>query len=96
MTNFQCTIGSGTRTPLIAAGLPNVYASVLTIQNSAGANVRVGGSTVTSTSGLVLATGSPGGSITLAPSIPRGILLNNVYLAGTTGNVIDILYEPSE
>ena len=96
MNNFQVTIGAGTRTPLIAAGSPNVYASMLIIQNSAGANCRFGGSTVTSASGIVLATGSPGGSATITLAPPRGCLLNNIYLAGTAGNVIDICYEPGQ
>lgn len=97
MINFQVTIGSGTRTPLIAAGLPPVYASFLIIQDNAGANVRFGGSTVSSTSGILLAFAAtpPGGSSTMQFNFPRGALLNNIYLAGTTGNVIDIAYEPS-
>lgn len=95
MTNFQVTIGAGTRTPLIAAGQPNVYASFLIVQDNAAANVRVGGSTVSSTSGILLALGSPGGSATMQFNFPRGALLNNIYLAGTAGNVIDIAYEPS-
>ena len=95
MTNFQVVIGSGARTPLIAAGQPNVYASFLIIQDGAAANVRIGGSTVSATSGIVLIAGTPGGSATMQFNFPRGTLLNNIYLAGTAGNVIDIAYEPS-
>ncbi len=97
MINFQVTIGAGTRTPLIAAGLPPVYASFLIIQDNAGANCRFGGSTVTSSSGVLLAFAAspPGGSATCQLAIPRGACLNNIYLAGTAGNIIDICYEPS-
>ena len=95
MINFQVTIGSGTRTPLIAAGLPPVYASWLVVQDNAGANLRVGGSTVSATSGILLASGTPGGSVTGTFNFPRGSCLNNCYLAGTTGNVIDVCFEPS-
>lgn len=95
MTNFQVTLGAAA-TPLIKAGNPNVYASFLIIQDNAGANLRFGGSTVSSTSGILLSSGTPGGSSTMQFNFPRGCLLNNVYLAGTNGNVIDVAYEPSE
>lgn len=95
MINGQVTIGSGTRTPLIASGQPNVYASLLIIQDNAGSACWVGGSTVATNKGIQLASGSPGGSVTMVFSAPRGCLLNNIYLAGTTGNVIDYAYETS-
>jgi hypothetical protein len=95
MTNFQVTLLSGKATPLIAAGQPNVYASFLIIQNNAGANVTFGGSTVTASIGIVVASGAPGGSSTMQFNFPRGCLLNNVYLFGTAGNLIQVCYEPS-
>jgi hypothetical protein len=93
MTNFQITLGASA-TPLIAAGLPPKYASWLVVQDNAGAALRMGGSTVSATSGVAISTG--GGSVTGQFNFPRGCCLNNVYLAGTAGNVIDICYEDSE
>ena len=97
MINFQVTLGSGARTPLIAAGSPPVYASFLIIQDNAGANMRFGGSTVTSSVGILLAFAAspPGGSATCQLAMPRGACLNNIFIAGTAANIIDICYEPS-
>jgi len=95
MISFQITLGAA-KTPLIAAGQPNAYASYLVIQDNAAANVRLGGSTVSATAGILLSQGSPGGSLTCQFNFPRGALLNNIYLFGTNGNVIDVCYEPSE
>jgi len=92
MINFQVTLGAG-KTPLIAAGQPNVYASWLVLQDNAAAVFRMGGSTVSATSGISIGVG--GGSVTGDFSFPRGCLLNNVYLFGTAGNIIDVCYEPS-
>ena len=93
MTNFQITLVGTGANPLIAAGKPNVYASWMVIQDNAGANLRMGGSTVSATSGVVITTS--GGSVTGQFNFPRGCLLNNVNIAGTPGNTIDVCYEPS-
>lgn len=93
MQNFQITLVGTGANPLIASGNPNVYASWMVIQDNAGANLRMGGPSVSSTSGIAISTG--GGSVTGQFNFPRGCLLNNVYIAGTAGNVIDIAYEPS-
>ena len=94
MINFQVTISNpAAATPLIAAGAPNKYASWLVVQYNAGAALRMGGPSVTATSGIAISTG--GGSVTGEFSFPRGCCLNNVYLFGTAGNIIDITYEPS-
>jgi hypothetical protein len=63
------------------------------VQDNAGASLRMGGPSVTSSSGIAIGIG--GGSVTGDFSFPRGCCLNNVYLFGTNGNVIDICYEPS-
>jgi hypothetical protein len=93
MINFQVTLVGTGANPLIAAGLPPKYASWMVIQDNAGASVRMGGSTVSSSSGIVINTS--GGSVTGTFNFPRGCCLNNVFLAGTAGNIIDVAYEPS-
>lgn len=94
MISFQVILGAAA-TPLITAGAPNQYASWLVVQNNAGASVTMGGPTVTATNGVVISSGSPGGSVTGAFEFPRGACLNNIYLFGTAGNAINIVYEPS-
>ena len=94
MINFQITLVGTGANPLIAPGLPPKYASWLVIQDNAAGALRMGGSTVSSTSGISLSTS--GGSVTGQFNFPRGACLNNIYLAGTAGNVIDICYEDSE
>ena len=92
MISFQVTLGA-TATPLVASTVPPKYASWLVVQDNAGAGVRMGGPTVTASLGISIGTG--GGSVTGEFSFPRGTCLNNIYLFGTNGNVIDITYEPS-
>lgn len=94
MISFQVTIPNpAAAVPLIAAGAPNQYASWLVVQDNAGASIRMGGPTVSATSGILISTS--GGSVTGDFSFPRGCCLNNVYLFGTAGNVIDVAYEAS-
>lgn len=74
----------------------NIYCSLLIIQDNAAALVRVGDNTVSGTKGIVLlpnATPPGGGSITSQPLIIRGTHLQDWWLFGTAGNIIDILYE---
>ena len=80
-------------TPLIPAGNPNVYASVLSIQDNAGHDVRVGDNTVTASRGQAV---TANGSIYTAPVPPRGTLLNQWFVFGTNGDVIDFLYEDAQ
>lgn len=94
MKNFQVTLVGTGANPLIAAGLPPVYASWMVIQDNAGDDVRMGGATVSSTSGVLIS--NSGGSVTGQFNFPRGTCLNNCYIAGTAGNIIDIAYEDSE
>ena len=93
MIDFTVTLSGAT--PLIAKGLPPAYASLLVIQDKSGANVAFGGSTIATTGGITLVAGSPGGSVTMPLPFPRGACLNNIYLLGTNGNVINIAHEPS-
>lgn len=64
------------------------------IQNNATHNIRFGDSTVTTSKGVVLASGSPGGSYTTTGSMngsqPVPDDLSQWYIAGTNGDVIDV------
>jgi hypothetical protein len=92
MRLIQLTLGSGTNTQVTTQ---NIYASIVVFQNNAANNMRIGDNTTTSSKGITLASGSPGGSATLQIFPPRGTLLSSYYVAGTAGQVIDILYETS-
>lgn len=63
----------------------------ITIQNNAAAVVRVGDSTVSATRGMALSAGSPGSSGTFTTSIDFATSLDEWYLFGTAGQVIDIM-----
>ena len=89
----QITLTSSA-TPLIAAGSPNVYASALQVQNNSIHNARVGDNTVTASRGVAI--GSVGGGFYTAPCPPKGTLLNQWFVFGTAGDVIDFLYESAQ
>lgn len=87
------TLTAAANVPLIPAGSPNIYASMLVVQNNATHNVRMGDNTTSSTKGILLfATGSN----TVNIAAPHGTLLNSYFLAGTNGDVIDWMYENSQ
>jgi hypothetical protein len=97
MRILQVTLGSGA-TQVVAnqdavIGGYNIYCSVLIFQNNASHNVRVGDNTVTASRGILL---NPGGSNTLTVCPPHGTLLSQYYLYGTSGDVIDVMYEVSQ
>ena len=93
MRTIQVTLGAGA-TPITTN--PNLYASVLIVQNNAAAVVRLGDSSVSATKGIAMANGSPGGSTTLTFAFPRGAHLSEYFLFGTAAQVIDVLYESAE
>lgn len=76
----------------------NLYASVVAIQNNAAAVCRVGDNTVSATKGIALAAGSTTtqSALVLAPATPRGIHLSDLFLFGTTSQLIDVMYETAE
>ncbi len=99
MRLIQVTLGSGATqiTPNLDASTgKNIYASALIIQNNAANACRVGDNTVTTSRGIALPPGSPGGSSTITFTMTRGSLLSQWYIAGTSGNVIDVLYETAQ
>ena len=94
MIDLQVTTGAAA-TP-IYSGSRNFYASFLIIQNNSAGSIRFGGPTVTSSRGILIANGTPPGSATMQFNFPRGACLNNLFIFGTAGLVIDVVYEPSE
>jgi hypothetical protein len=98
----QVTIGAAA-TQVSTAGVP---CSVLVFQNNAAHACRYANDSSVSVTtpgavnggtagkGILLASGSPGGSGTTSPVI-RGTMLNTWYIAGTQGDVIDYIYEPT-
>ena len=95
MTSLQVTLGSSA-TPIYSSTTRKYYASFLQIQNNAGHNCAYGGANVTLSTGIVIASGSPGGSSTMQFNFPRGACLNNLYLVGTQGDLITVAYEDAE
>jgi hypothetical protein len=89
---LQITVGPNA-TPIIPkAVVPANSAafSVLYLQNNSGTSVRVGDSTVTASKGILLASGTPGGSLTITPSLQYSGDLTEFYLFGA-GAIIDIM-----
>jgi hypothetical protein len=69
-----------------------IFVQTLVVQNNSGGDVRVGDSTVSVARGILAS--ALGGSYNTTLNFPRGTILSQWYLAGTPGNVIDVLYEP--
>ena len=87
---IQVTLGAG-NTPITTT---NTFARWVSIQNNAAHSVRVGDSSVSTTQGILLASGTPGGSVTMVigPMPSTSIDLANIYLRGTSADVIDVAY----
>lgn len=87
---LEVTIGAGTNTQVSTTDL---FARQVMIQNNAAHNMRVGDSTVTSSSnGALLASGTPGGSINFGPLNLGSFNLSNFYVAGTAADVVEVIY----
>ena len=88
--SIQVTIGGGTNTPISALDL---YVKQVSFQNNAANDMRVGGSEVTTTLGIVLKANSAGSASVLPlPQYPRAINLKDWYVAGTAAQVLDVTY----
>lgn len=86
---LQVTIGAST-TQVSTTSVP---VKQLFIQNNAAHTIRVGDSLVTSSRGALISSGSPGGSITSgAFGIQAATDLNQWWINGTNGDVIDVIY----
>jgi hypothetical protein len=86
LSTMQVTLGSGT-TQMQTASL-GVYQIIL--QNNATHSMRCGDSNTSSSRGALLASG--GGSMNFGPMSFQGLDLSQFYCAGTSGDVVDVLY----
>lgn len=94
MTIFQVTIPPGGKAQ-ISAFLPsnvpvNTFAQTLIIQNNASHVLRVGDTTVSATKGIAVAATT--GIETFGSFMNYNIMLSDVWIFGTAGDVVDILY----
>jgi len=99
MRILQLTLGSGATAispNLNSTSSEQIYVSLLVIGNASGHTIRIGDSSVTSTTGIGLATGSPGTPLVLNFETIRGSLLSSWYILGTSGEKVDILYETAQ
>lgn len=87
---FQVTIGASAT----QISTTHLYCSAWIIQNNAAHNIRFGDSTVTSSVGTALVSGTPGGSYTTTASAngtqPTPDDLSQWFIAGTQNDVIDV------
>ena len=96
MTIFQVAIPASGKVQ-ISTGLPTnvppaTFVEQLVIQNNATHNIRIGDVTVSATKGILIASGTPGGSLGFNGFMNYSCYISDVWIAGTSGDVIDILY----
>src|ERR1035437_4729574 len=96
MVIFQVTIPASGKVQL-SAGLPsyappNIFVQYLTIQNNAGHSIRIGDTTVSATKGILLASGTPGGSLGINGFMSYGSYVSDWWVFGTPADVIDVMY----
>lgn len=89
MQILQVTIAAGSAPTEITA-IQNTWVQQLIIQNNATHDIRVGDDTVTTTKGIVVK--AQGGSLNLSPNLDYTVNLSQVYIAGTAGDIIDVLF----
>lgn len=85
---LQVTLGSAATQISPGAG----FVRLVVFQNNAGHVMRIGDLNASSARGAQLAAGSPGGSLTIGPTFDSSIDLSSFYVAGTSGDVLDVLY----
>lgn len=86
---LQVTIGAGTNTQISTTSIP---VRQLYVQNNAGHNIRVGDSATSSTRGALLLSTANGSITSGLADFYASSNLNQWYIAGTNGDVIDIIY----
>jgi len=70
----------------------NTFCKQILIQNNAAHSFRVGDSTVSATKGILLAAGTPGGSLNSGPVDAYQSYLSDWWVFGTTNDKVDVLY----
>lgn len=95
VVTIQVTIGAA-NTKVIAAGA-HQNCRWIVIQNNATHTIRIGDTNITSTRGILLSSGSPGGSFFVGPDSSGSARdLGGWYINGTTNDVIDIIYDDGQ
>jgi hypothetical protein len=92
---LQVTLAAGVATPLGSPfeGIANgTFFQQIIIQNNTAASVRIGDATVSSTKGILLSSGTPGGSLTGSMEVEYSGNLNDWYAYSDTAVTLDILY----
>lgn len=93
---LQITLGAS-NTAILASASAHLNTRWFIIQNNATHIVRVGDVNISTTRGIQLPSGSPGGSFYVGPD-PAGSArdLGGWYINGTSGDVIDIIYDDGQ
>lgn len=92
---MQVTVGS-TTTQILSPGA-HLQCRWIAIQNNAAHTIRIGDASTSSTRGILLASGSPGGSFYVGPdSSGTARDLGGWYINGTSGDVIDVVYDDGQ
>lgn len=95
MRVIEVTLGSGATQILVPnqqAPIANICVSLLVIA-PATASATLGDNTVTATKGIVISDTVP---LILTFSQPRGSLLSQYWLFGTSGDKVEVLYETAQ
>jgi hypothetical protein len=92
---IQCTIAStGVAQPIIPrAVVPgnSKSFSYFVCQNNASHSIRIGDSTVSTTKGILISPGTPGGSQTITPALQYSGDLTEFYIIGTANDIVDFM-----
>lgn len=94
MRIFQVTMtGSAQELASVLTQTMSVYCSVLQMQNNGTHQMRIGDNTVTANRGQII---QASGGLYTAPCPPRGTRLADWWVIGTSGDVLDVLYETAQ
>lgn len=95
VVTLQVTIGAA-NTKVIAVGA-HQNCRWIVIQNNAAHTIRIGDTNITSSRGILLASGSPGGSFYIGPDESGSSRdLGGWYINGTQNDVVDIIYDDGQ
>lgn len=91
VVTLQVTLGSGV-TPIIPNG--EIIAKWVIFQNNAAHSMRLGDANITSSRGLLLANGSPGGAASIVGTAPISqTRLSKWNVIGTQNDLLDVIYD---
>lgn len=92
---LQVTIGAA-NTQILSSGA-HLNCRWLVIQDNAAHNIRIGDTNITSSRGMLLSSGSPGGSFYVGPdSSGSSRDLGTWYINGTQNDVVDVIYDDGQ